>query len=44
MSMFANQEKDDLYDAIKEFLNNHSIFELMFIITIAIRNHENEEN
>lgn len=44
MSMFDNQEKDDFYGAIEEFLKNHSIYELMDIITTAIKYHENEEN
>lgn len=43
MSMFDNQEKDDFYDAIEEFLENHSIYELMYIITTAIEYHENRE-
>ena len=37
MSMYDNQEKDDLYYYLTEFLKEHSISELLDMIATAIR-------
>ena len=37
MSMFDNKEKDELYDEIINFLDNHPVSELLHIVTVAVR-------
>ena len=37
---YGNNEKDYLLDEIKEFLNNHSIGELLDIVTTAVEQKE----
>ena len=33
MTMYGNNEKDYMYDAIEEFLETHELYELMQMIT-----------
>lgn len=42
MSWFDNTEKDNLLDEVTRFLENHSIAELMEVITQAIDRKEND--
>lgn len=43
MSMFDNNEKDTLYEAISDFLQNHSVSELLKVVTIAIEYEKDED-
>lgn len=36
MSMYDDYEKDELYRYIEQFLENHTIAELLYIVTKAI--------
>ena len=36
MSMYGNNEKDDMYYELKEFLKKHTVSELLKIVTDAI--------
>ena len=40
MSVFDNNEKDNLLSEIEDFLENHKLSELMEIIRYAIENEE----
>lgn len=42
MSYFDNRPKDYLLEDVKKFLENHSITELMEVITYAIECKEND--
>ena len=44
MSYFGNQEKDDLVDAISEFLENHTVSTLLEVIAYAVYCNENEDS
>ena len=37
MSYFGNDEKDNLLDDMKEFLENHPISELLEVVSVAVR-------
>ena len=39
MTMYNNNEKDYLYDAIKGFLETHELYELMQMITDYLERH-----
>ena len=42
MSAFGNDEKDDVYYAVKNFLETHKISELLEIIQYCVESKENE--
>ena len=44
MSYFGNHEKDDLVDAISEFLENNTVSTLLEVIAYAVYRNENEDS
>lgn len=40
MSMCGEGEREELYEAMREFLQNHSVYELIDILRIAVQVHE----
>ena len=48
MSMFGDDErgrsKNDLYDEMVEFMNNYSPSELLYVVTSALKDYEDNHN
>ena len=42
MSMFGDYEKDDMYDNINRFLENHKPSELMYILQYCMESYEDK--